>query len=157
MRHTVDQEAKFFNNRTKKTSENFWKNDKEIIEGAPQESPWGNMRKVVKLSQGVSNIKTGKGRHGPMKLLAGTFRLRPSHHPDFNVEVWDDEERGAEIGTGDGTGNVSEWFIKDVQGEWFKIGSVLQPQLVINCAIKGADVGSDNYGYDPKKLVLWDD
>ena len=62
-----------------------------------------------------------------MKLLGGTFRLHPTDQPDFSIEVLDDEERGAEIGTGDGQGNVTEWFIKDVQGEWFKFGSVLHP------------------------------
>ena len=59
MRHTIEQEAKFFDGKTKKTTQNFWKNDKEIIEGAPQDSPWGNMRKVVRLSHGVQSIKKG--------------------------------------------------------------------------------------------------
>ena len=112
------------------------------------------MRKVVKLSQGVSNIKQGKARQGPLKLLGGTFRLRPAHHQEFNVEVWDDEERGAEIGTGDGQGNVSEWFIKDVQGEWFKIGSVLQPQLVINGDVKGADINDGSVNTEQRSLVF---
>ena len=92
-----------------------------------------------------------------MKLLGGTFRLHPTDQPDFSIEVLDDEERGAEIGTGDGQGNVTEWFIKDVQGEWFKFGSVLHPQLVINGTVKGAEINDPNYGYDPKKMVLWDD
>lgn len=35
MRHTTEQEAKYYNGKSKKTTESMWKNDREIIEGAP--------------------------------------------------------------------------------------------------------------------------
>lgn len=50
IRHTVSQEAKFFNAQTGKESIGMWKQDREVVEGATQDSPWGNMRKVVNVS-----------------------------------------------------------------------------------------------------------
>lgn len=78
MRHTVNQEAQYYNGKLTRNSLNFWKNDKEIIEGAPQESPWGNMRKVVRLSQGVQGVKKRKqAPSAKLKIFGDAFRLVP--------------------------------------------------------------------------------
>lgn len=93
MRHTVDQESKYFNGKTKKQTENFWKNDKEIFEAAPQESPWRHMRKVNKLTGGIAGIK--HQRITGSKALEGVFRLIPEHNKEANLDIYNQEEKGA--------------------------------------------------------------
>ena len=145
MRHTVDQEASFYNGKTHKETKNFWKNDKEIIEAAPADSPWRHMRKVTRMSAGVQGIK--HQRITGSKALEGIFRLRPAHHREFNVDIYEQEEKGAEIVTSDIIGDSSEWFITDVDGEWFRIASKMYPNLYLTA--------TDDE--DPKKIILWDE
>jgi len=63
------------------------------------------------------------------------------------VDIFNQEEKGAEIVTSDIQAESSEWFITDVDGEWFRIASKMYPNLYMTVMDDG----------EPKKIILWDE
>lgn len=103
------------------------------------------MRKVTKLNAGVKAIK--HQRITGSKALEGIFKLKPSHHRTFNVDIFNQDGKGADIITSDVDADSSDWFITDVEGEWFRIASKMYPNMYMTAVDDG----------EVKKIVLWDE
>ena len=58
-RHTFNQEAKSYDATTGKETISMWKQDSEIVEKATQDSPWGNMRKIARVSNVIGRARSG--------------------------------------------------------------------------------------------------